>query len=93
MFANFLIGVGKSVITKAVLNNLSDQGDYIPVTLNFSARTSSAQIQKIIEVKLENRKKTLLRPPMGKKMVVFVDDVNMPKSDTYGSQSPIELLR
>lgn len=89
----FFIGVGKSVIAKAVLNKLSDKGDYIPISLNFSAQTSSAQTQKIIEVKLEKHKKTLLVPPKGKKMVVFIDDVNMPKLDTYGSQSPIELLR
>jgi dynein heavy chain len=81
------------VITKAVLNELSNQGDYIPVSLNFSARTSSARIQEIIEVKLEKRKKTILGPSMTKKIIVFVDDVNMPKLDMYGSQSPIELLR
>ncbi|XP_047115990.1 dynein axonemal heavy chain 6 [Schistocerca piceifrons] len=86
-------GVGKSVIAKEVLNKLSAQGDHITVALNFSAQTSSSRTQEIFEAKLERRKKTVLGPPLGKKLVFFVDDVNMPKLDTYGAQPPIELLR
>ncbi|XP_022919976.1 dynein axonemal heavy chain 6 [Onthophagus taurus] len=86
-------GVGKSVVAKVVLNKMSATGLYVPGILNFSAQTSSAQTQEILELKLERKKKTLLGAPAGKKIIIFVDDVNMPKLETYGAQAPIELLR
>nr|CAD7588833.1 unnamed protein product [Timema genevievae] len=86
-------GVGKSVIAKEVLMRLARGGSYIPVALNFSAQTTSSRTQEILEMKLEKKKRTLLGAPAGKKIILFVDDVNMPKLDTYGSQPPIELLR
>lgn len=94
IFSNkILTGVGKSVVAKSVLNKLYNTGNFVPITINFSAQTSSARTQEILEGKLERRKKTLLGAPLGKKVILFVDDVNMPKLETYGAQPPVELLR
>lgn len=85
-------GVGKSVIAKQIMSRLSED-NVIPVFINFSAQTSSTRTQEMIEARLEKRKRTLLGAPIGKKIIFFIDDVNMPKLETYGAQPPIELLR
>uniref|UniRef100_A0A8C4KUF5 Dynein axonemal heavy chain 6 n=1 Tax=Equus asinus asinus TaxID=83772 RepID=A0A8C4KUF5_EQUAS len=88
-----ITGVGKSVIAKGLLNKIQESAGYVPVYLNFSAQTSSARTQEIIESKLERKRKNILGAPGNKRVVIFVDDLNMPRLDRYGSQPPIELLR
>ncbi|XP_015770017.1 PREDICTED: dynein heavy chain 6, axonemal-like [Acropora digitifera] len=86
-------GVGKSVVAKGLLTDISEKANYVPIMMNFSAQTSSQRTQEMIEVKLEKKRKNILGAPAGKRMIIFVDDLNMPKLDTYGAQPPIELLR
>lgn len=84
-------GGGKSTI---ILNALKEVEEKVyTFSLTLSAQTSATQIQDTIETKMESKKKTLLGPPEGKTAAFLVDDVIMPKPETYGAQPPLELLR
>ena len=87
-------GVGKSVVISAFLSKLKEEGEIEPVQMSFSAQSSSLRTQQTIESKLERRKgKVLYEAVGGKKLVLFIDDVNMPAVEKFGAQPPIELLR
>eukprot|EP00873_Tetraselmis_striata_P045243 jgi/Tetstr1/465507/TSEL_010176.t1 len=86
-------GVGKSAIAVSALEGLRERKDIVPHTISFSAQTAAADTQLLIEQKLEKKRKTRLGAPVNKKVVFFVDDVNMPARETYGAQPPVELLR
>ncbi|KAK9823491.1 hypothetical protein WJX72_003121 [[Myrmecia] bisecta] len=88
-----MTGVGKSVITIDALEGLRARKGVLPYTINFSAQTQALDTQLFIESKLEKKRRTKLGAPAGKRIVFYVDDVNMPARETFGSQPPIELLR
>lgn len=50
-------------------------------------------VQRNLESSVEKRTKDIYGPPVGKKLIVFIDDLNMPQVDDYGTQQPIALLK
>jgi dynein heavy chain len=84
-------GVGKSVVTRDYLMNTPDTIDHAVV--NFSGKTTTKNLMDAFEGKLESRRRDLLGPKPGRKMIFFVDDVNMPQLDAGKAQPPVELLR
>lgn len=63
------------------------------LNINFSSRTTSLDVQQTIEAGVEKRTKDVYGPPVGKKLNIFIDDMNMPSLDEYGTQQPIALLK
>lgn len=49
------------------------------LVINFSSRTTSMDIQRNLETNVEKRTKDTFGPPMGKRLLVFMDDMNMPR--------------
>ncbi|OQR83321.1 dynein heavy chain [Achlya hypogyna] len=85
-------GVGKTTIIQKELEGLSD-ATFARLGMNFSSATSSSTTQDVIEAVMEKRSMNRFGPVGGKKLVTFVDDLNMPAKDEFGSQPPLELLR
>jgi len=65
--------------------------EFIAITLNFSAQTTSIATQENIESKLEKKKKKSRGAKGTLKTLVFIDDVNMPAftivSSCFGRRS------
>ena len=61
--------------------------------VQFSAQTSAARTQLALTHRLIKKGRDTLGAPKGKRVVVFVDDLNMPAPEEYGAQPPLELLR
>lgn len=85
-------GTSKTATTQNYINNLGNDANMV-INMNFSSRTSSMDVQRYIESNVEKRTKDVYGPPPGKRILVFIDDMNMPEVDKYGTQQPIALLK
>ena len=90
-------GTGKTVNMKNIINMLemSKHSDdkFSQLVINFSAQTTASQTQLSIARMLKRKGRGKYAPDNNRVMIVFVDDLNMPKKEKYEAQPPIEILR
>ncbi|XP_024080370.1 dynein beta chain, ciliary isoform X1 [Cimex lectularius] len=84
-------GVGKTVLIADKISQLPESYGVTNVPFNFY--TSSEMLQKILERPLEKKAGRNYGPPGNKTMIYFLDDMNMPQVDPYGTVEPHTLIR
>ena len=62
-------------------------------TIPLNYYTTSLMLQQVMEKPLEKKAGKNFGPPGTKKMIYFIDDMNMPEVDTYGTVQPHTLIR
>ncbi|XP_046382890.1 dynein axonemal heavy chain 10 [Ischnura elegans] len=85
-------GTSKTSTIQEYLRNLDSHTNLV-LNVNFSSRTTSLDVQRNLESTLEKRTRDTYGPPLGRKLIIFIDDLNMPQVDQYGTQQPIALLK
>ncbi|KFV07099.1 Dynein heavy chain 9, axonemal, partial [Pterocles gutturalis] len=85
-------GTGKSVLVGDKLSSL-DTDAYVVKKVPFNYYTTSAMLQGVLEKPLEKKAGRNYGPPGTKTLVYFIDDLNMPEVDAYGTVQPHTLIR
>jgi dynein heavy chain len=92
-------GNGKTSVAKYFLNNIKELSiknpdfQYKSYISNFNSYTDSLNFQSILESQISQRVGNKIGPPANTKLIYFLDDMNMPALDYFGTQSHVELLR
>ena len=77
-------GTGKTTIIKDYFTTL-DKEQLLNASINFNNYTDSKALQIVLESKVDKRAGRVFGPALGKKLIYFMDDLNMPFVDKYGT--------
>ncbi|KAL8567586.1 hypothetical protein ACOMHN_054399 [Nucella lapillus] len=86
-----LAGTGKTVLMQDKLTALGEAWTVANVPFNFY--TTSEMLQVILEKPLEKKAGRNYGPPGSRRLIYFVDDLNMPEVDQYFTVQPHTFMR
>ncbi|CAB1334771.1 unnamed protein product, partial [Coregonus sp. 'balchen'] len=83
-------GVGKTSLVRNQLDHLTDI--YMTTKVPLNNYCTSLMLQMVLEWPLAKRAGCNFAPPGNRKLVYFIDDMNMPAVDSYGTVQPHTLI-
>ncbi|XP_075250106.1 dynein beta chain, ciliary-like isoform X2 [Convolutriloba macropyga] len=94
-FPVMLVGASGSGKTQLIKDKLAayDSEETISANVPFNYYTTSEMLQRVLEKPLEKKAGRSFGPPGMKRLVYFVDDMNMPEVDKYFTVQPHTILR
>mmetsp|Transcript_166710 Transcript_166710/g.405134 ORF Transcript_166710/g.405134 Transcript_166710/m.405134 type:complete len:2545 (+) Transcript_166710:2-7636(+) len=85
-------GTGKTTLIKNYLKR-QDADKTVTTIMSMNYFSDSMSTQNTLETNIDKRSGRIFGPPVGKKLVVLVDDLNLPYIEDYGTQNALSLIR
>ena len=85
-------GTTKTSICSKFVSRLQNE-EFSTMKVNMSSTPTSLRLKRMLNKKLEKSMGNYYSAPSSKNLVIFVDDLHVTETDTFGTKQPVEFLR